>query len=532
MSDRRPNIVIVVADDITPSYHGCYGGPTPTPHLDRLAADGIRFARGYCAASLCCPSRFNLFTGQFAGRSPAAWAGTPAGEPYRLEQNGMLEPGQPTLARALRAAGYFTGHIGKWHSRFDTRFLGAAEPVTPAGDPDDPAVDAELRRRQAVAREVVRRTAGFEHVACVHWGNISNAVHPKLRHHNIGWMTDGALDFLDAAAGRPFYLHLANTVPHSPDCQGSLAVDHRYTWAGKLAAPPRSHPADETVPARLRAAGLQTGGPIAGVNAGAIMVDDQVGALVRRLADLGVLDNTIFIYTADHGIPGKGSCYAIGQHLPLVMRWPNGLPGGRVVHDILSWVDVVPTLAAACGVPLAADHRPDGVDLLPALRGAQPWPRAAAFHEMGWSRAVIRGRYQLIATRYPQSALAEFAKGDQARVKPGIGVMFDPLNAPFLPGYFDPDQLYDLETDPYQRHNLVADPGRAAVMAELRAELRRVTATLPRPFPERPDPFLASPAYLRLLAARREEMAAIKHYPAGDAPRVWHANLHDPEAGD
>ena len=526
----QPNIVIIIADDTTPSYHGCYGGPTPTPNIDRLAREGVRLDRGYCAASLCCPSRYTLFTGLFAGRSRWAYADTAPTDPYRLEQNGMLDPETPTLAKALRAAGYFTGHIGKWHSQFDTSFLGQPEPVMPDGDPDDPAVDAEIRRRQTVAQEVVRQCAGFEYVDCVHWGNIGQC-HPKLQAHNPMWKTDGALRFLDAAArkGRPFYLHLANTVPHGPDCNKSLHKDHRYSWSGKLDQPPASHPPDATVLDRLRAAGLQTEGPIAGVNAGMVMLDDQVGAVLRKLDELGIADNTIVIYTADHGIPGKGSCHVTGQHLPFVMRWPAALPASQVVHEIFSWADVVPTLAEACGVTLPAT---DGVSVLGALQGRQAWPRHVAFHEMGWSRSVIKGCYHYIATRYPQPAIAAMRAGD-SRVKPGLGVMFDTLNAPFLPGYFDPDQLYDLATDPFERVNLINDPTRAAVVADLRAELKRITDTLPRPFPAEPDPFLATDQYRQLLAARRAEMAAIQHYPPqSDVARIWLANLRDPAAAD
>jgi len=153
----RPNIVMIIADDVTPSYHGCYGGPTPTPNIDRLAHEGVRMARGYCNASLCCPSRWTLFTGQYTQRSRWAHQDAAEDEPAWILQNGMLDEDTPTLAKTLRAGGYFTGHIGKWHSRFDTEALGFEEPVFPEGDADDPEVDAEIRKRQADAQEVVRR---------------------------------------------------------------------------------------------------------------------------------------------------------------------------------------------------------------------------------------------------------------------------------------------------------------------------------------------------------------------------------------
>ncbi len=528
----KPNIVIVIADDTTPSYHGCYGGPTPTPNIDTIAREGIRFERGYCCSSLCCPSRWNLFTGQHTGRSRWVYRDVPEDEPYLVSQNGMLDPETPTLAKVLREAGYFTGHIGKWHSRFNTADFEFEEPTFYNGDPDDPRVEAEIRRRQTNAREVVRRCAGFEYVDCVNWGNLGGADDPRMRAHNPMWMTDGALEFLEAAAedGRPFYLHLANTVPHSPDCTESLRKDHRYTWGGVLEEPPSSHPPDDTVPERMREAGLQTEGPIAGVNAGMVMLDDQVGAVLRRLNELGLAEDTIVVYTADHGIPGKGSAHVTGQHLPFVMRWPAGLPTGRVVHDIFSWVDMVPTLCDACGVSMPKDHTVDGVSVLAALRGRADWPRRVAYHAMGWSRSVIKGRYHYIATRYPDSAVEAFESGDE-EVKPGIGLMFDRLNAPFIPDYFEPDQLYDLATDPFERVNLVDDPTRADVLADMKRELWRVADTMPRPFPREPHPFRQTDRYRELLARRREEMDAVDHYPPDIyVPRAWFANLHDPGA--
>ncbi len=534
MSEKRPNIVIVVADDTTPSYHTCYGGPTPTPNIDRIANEGARMERGYCNASLCCPSRWTLFTGQFTGRSRWVWKDDPEDEIYTIGQNGMLDEDTPTLTKALRENGYFTGHIGKWHSRFNTEEFDYEEPIFIAGDADDPEVDTEIRKRQKLAQDVIKRTAGFEYVDRVNWGNLGGKQDIRLRAHNPMWMTDGALEFLDAAAqdDRPFYLHLANTVPHSPNCQLSLGVDHRYTWGGKLDKAPESHPDDETVFERMRAAGLQTEGPIAGVNAGIIMLDDQIGAVLKKIDEMGIADNTIVIYTADHGIPGKGSCYVTGQHLPFVIRWPKAIPAGQVVNDIYSWVDTVPTLASACEVTLPDNHIMDGVDVLPALQGKAPWPRQAHYHEMGWSRAIIKGRYQYLATRYPEYAIEAFKNGDDS-IQPGIGQMFDKLNAANFPSYFEADQLYDLATDPFQKHNLIDDPTKAKILEDMKAELKAITDSMPKHFPADPHPYRQTDEFKNLEAKRREELNAIEHYPPNcEVPRVWFGNLHDPGAPD
>jgi arylsulfatase A-like enzyme len=221
-----------------------------------------------------------------------------------------------------------------------------------------------------------------------------------------------------------------------------------------------------------------------------------------------------------------------GQHLPFVIRWPAGMPGGQVIRDVFSWVDMVPTLCDAAGVSMPEEACIDGVSVLPALREEQEWPRELAYHEMGWSRSVIKGRYHYIATRYPESAIEEFKK-DDPQIKPGIGQMFDNLNAPFIPDYFEPDQLYDLLTDPFERHNLVDDPTRADVLEDLKDELWKIAETMPRPFPREPHPFRQTERYKKLEAERRAEVDAIEHYPPNcDVPRVWYANLHDPGAPD
>lgn len=530
----RPNVVLIIADDTTPGFHGCYGGPTPTPNIDRLAREGLRMQQGYCCASLCSPSRYTLFTGQYVQRSGGVTRVQAPDQPALISQNGELQDGQYTLARILREAGYFTGHFGKWHTRFETESLGFPEPVIPQGDADDPEFDRLLRLHQARAQEVVKRCAGFEVADCICWGNIdaTKKIDPRLFAHNPAWITDGALRFLDSALqtpARPFYLHVANTAPHSPDCNLSLGMDHRYTWGGKLDKAPASHPGDNTVIERMRAANLPGQGLFGGFNAGQIMIDDQIGEIIRKSESAGQLDNTLFVYTADHGLPGKGSCYSMGQHLPLVMRWKQGFEVARTVAEPFSWVHLVPTIADACEVGIPSPMKIDGQSLLAALQCKSVWPAEVAYHEMGWSRSLIKGRYQYIATRYPDSALERMRAGDHSVV--GVGLFFDSLNAPFLPHYFEPDQLYDLQLDPMQQNNLLADRTRQAILKDLKGELFRITEGLPCAFPGEPDPFVLSDAYDRLVKLRREEVAKIQHYPtkAKHIPTVIHGNYDDPD---
>lgn len=534
---KAPNIVFLIADDVTPHYHGCYGGPTPTPNIDRLAANGARFDRSHSVAPLCNPSRYAMFTGQIPGRAVSASAGCSTAEPYSISQNAELQPDTPALPKMLRTAGYFTGHVGKWHSNFslleDHEWPSS---IGPEADLDDPKTDQALRDLQARHAQVVRQCAGFEWVGAVNWGNLMGNRPERLRHHNPMWMTDAALNFLDQAANddRPFYLHLANTVPHGPHPNLSLGADHRYTFSGKQNAAPSSHPHDATVNERLKAAGLQTEGPIAGINAGIVQIDDQVGAIVAKLEALGELDNTIFLYTADHGIHGKGTCYMGGYHMPLVMHWPEVIKAGRVIDDPVSHVDFLPTLCAAAGATIPSNHLLDGVNLMPLLQGNAGSGRDFTYQEMGVGRAVTKGPWRYIAFRYPESVIEQMEKGT-LDIPPSLQAYdegpFCDYNFINKPHYFDPEQLYNLDADPFERHNLIHDPACTEILKELREMLHRITDTLPGPYRHDNPDFQSSLKYHRMVERRRLKVQQKSFYPDGfDQEKIFNLNLPDPLA--
>lgn len=535
---KRPNIVFVIADDVTPSYHGCYGGSTPTPNIDRLAREGALFHQAHGVAPLCNPSRYSIFTGQYCGRARSCSDGCSADEPYSLGQNADLQPDTPTLAKSLRQSGYFTGHVGKWHSNFailgeewDSDLLGSE------ADLDNPAVDARLRKLQASHQEVVRTCAGFEWVGAANWGNLGGGRLDRLCFHNPGWMTDTAIEFLEAAAAdeRPFYLHLANTLPHGPDPTGSLGKDHRYTFSGKLDRPPQSLPHDATVFERLRAADLQSEGPVAAINAGMIQIDDQVGALRTQLEAMGELHNTLFIYTADHGIHGKGTCYLGGYHMPLVMRWPEAIPAGRNIDAQVSHVDFLPTLCEAAGAQIPTEHQLDGRSYLSLLKGKSDTHREVTYQEMGVGRAITKGRYRLIHFFYPESVMRKLRNGEIDPAPPSLQAY---VEGPFCeynfinkPHYFDPEQLYDREADPFERRNLVHEPAYSEILADLREELHRITDSLPGPYRHDIPPYMTGPQYRRLVEKRRLAVMRKEFYPQGfDQEKIFNLNLPDPLA--
>lgn len=531
----RPNLLVIVADDVSPAYLSCYGGRTPTPHLDRLAASGVRFDRAYSVSPLCNPSRYTLFTGRFASRNPALTADVPADAPYSITQNTRLTEADVTLARTLGAAGYFTGHIGKWHSNF---LYGPIPDFPEGGDVNDPKIDAILRERTRLQSAAMQKISGFDFVGAFVSGNL-DTLGPKLplaSHHNAEWQTQATLEFLDTAAksGRPFYLHVANTIPHSPDNLAAIDADPRYSRGGILDPVPRDHPSRDSIRARLKSAGIAATGTVGSINAGMIWLDDQVGAVLRRLDELGLRDNTLVIFLGDHSVVGKGSPYAQGNLVPLLASWPAGFGHRDPVPFPVSLLDVAPTLLAAAGATTPA-HPVDGADLLPALRGPAPVALAdrPVFIEIGTTRSVIRGDWQYIAHRLSPATLARLRTQPDAPVPDIYDYLQQPfinVNLPHKPDYFAPDQLYDLAADPFCKTNLVAEPAHAVRLTSLRADLARFLATLPRPFPLATPPEMLSDAY-RAHAHAQQQAAATKsaaRYPY-DVERAFNLNLPSPD---
>jgi arylsulfatase A-like enzyme len=531
----RPNILVVVADDISPAYFGAYGGRTPTPHLDRLASGGVRFERAYAVAPLCNPSRYALFTGRYPSRSAAVAEKAPPDSPLSVSQNTRLLAGDATLARALSSAGYFTAHVGKWHSNFEYGPI----PDFPTGrDIHDPATDAILKERTRMQAQAVRSITGFDRVDAFVSGNL-DTLGPQLPDasvHNPERQTQATLSAINdaAAEGKPFYIHLANTIPHSPDNLIAVDADPRFSREGLLDPVPSDHPPRPTVRARMARAGFPGSGYVASNLAGCIMLDDQMGAIVKKLDELGLRDNTVIVFVGDHGITGKGSPFAVGNHVPMIVSWPAGLVGApAVMSQPVSLVDVVPTLLASAGLDPRATQA-DGVNLLPALQG-EPNDLASrpVFIEAGVTRSVIVGDWQYIAFR-PSTATLQRLEADEHADLPDLfdylKQPFQRINLPHKPGYFDPDQLYHLPSDPFSRNNLASHPDFARRLRSLKQSLGQIVSTLPGPFPLDTPAVMTSAGY-RSRAGALHEQAVIDHYQTHpyDLEYVHVMNKPEPE---
>lgn len=473
---RNPNILFIVTDDQNSDTIGCWGNKVLTPNLDGLARDGVRFTRGYTASSVCTPSRYICLTGRYASRctSPQFLKQNPPGAPSHVGFNTRLEP-DSNIARALHDAGYATGFVGKWHT-------GGGLPPTypPDADMSDPAVARLLADRQDRMIEQIK-ACGFDYAASVYWGNLADHKLDALNVHNMEWVTKGALDFVEQNKDRPFYLQMAATLHHGPPPLKSIGADERITPAGLLPKPLNVMPPRTGIRERLRATGIPPN------TAHCTWLDDGIGAVLKKLDELGLVgDTAVFVFSDNATRGGKGTCYDGGTRTPWLMRWKGHIPPGQTCDELVQNIDFVPTILDICGVTPPGKMPLDGKSMVPLLAGREKKWRDALFFEIGHTRGVCTKKWKYIALRFPPRIQQGVKSG---RIVPPLYHMDSPLDlqktaASRHPGYDDPDQLYDLEGDPDEKLNLAKDPKCANTLAEMKARLREWLAAFDRPFAE------------------------------------------------
>ena len=528
-ADPRPNVILFFTDELQFSDLGCYGGAIPTPNIDQLAAEGVRFTRAYTPASMCTPSRYAVLTGQFPGRCQASsfLNSNPKTEPYSIAWNTWLRPNQETLPRMLSQNGYFTGMAGKWHVGKVPEDVKL--PVFERSDnPADPEVQKKLAIQQAIYRSLVKEHAGFDFAASVLWGNFDGHPVDALRFHNFPWMTKGALDFLDEAAqkDKPFFLYFTPTAIHGPNHVEDLEKDVTLTLEGKM---------EEVLPYQLDRAQLKeylANLPQGGKHryAGMAQIDHQLELIRTKLDSLGLAENTVILFMSDHNIePGKATSYEKGIHIPMIASWP-GKASGQTSEALVENVDVLPTVLEAAGVSLPEAGIFDGTSFLSLMDDPTSDIRPYLFSENGYTRSVTNGRFKYIALRYPESLISAMKIGTLKHVPSYVKTWPQAHSAIAIqafPNYFEQDQLYDLETDPYELQNLVKEPAHAEILNELKQALEEHLQTFEHPFSLEPIPFLEKERYQELQAVNRSfdlysipwlsrDHGGIKWPPAGE----------------
>jgi len=501
---ERPNIIWIIPDDTSHRMLGFGGGNVLSPNLDSIARNGIVLDQFHCSAPACMPSRYSYLTGHYGGRCPSEqFRSGVRHEPYSVFFNTVLDPRREmSLGHALQRAGYRTGHVGKWHVGAGREDRDAMPRFDPHDDPRDPAVAARMARHQEKLCEIVRK-AGFDYAHSVIWGNYES-LPERAKNHNIEWITWGALKFIAQCAQEraPFFLSMATTTIHGPNHVSSLLADPHLTPAGYSDEHIGCQASRQSIYERLGKAGIEFNSTTAGV----LWMDDAVGAVLQRLRELGIEERTLVIFSVDHGpsLGGKFTTYQRGTRIPFCAQWKGTLPAGRVVSALTQNVDFLPTLLDIAGADAPAEMTLDGRSLLPLMTGEQDdLPgRNDLYFEFGYTRAVRTERWKYIAWRLPRSLIERMQAGDMDTLCTHFGRPLPPdrvqpnlLTASLLnyPHYFDPDQLYDLQNDPYERKNLAADNRYAPVLKDMKARLRKYLDTFASPFPlDHLDDFYAS----------------------------------------
>ena len=481
MPATPPNIIILYADDLGFGDIGCYGASTiPTPNLDRLAREGVRFHQGYATAATCTPSRFSLLTGSYPWRNQRAQI-LDGDDPL------IIEPGTPTLPGMLRDAGYATGVVGKWHLGRGEGSLDWNDGVRPG--PNDVGFDfsyimAATNDRVPTVYLQDGRVVNLDPADPIQVtyedrpfpGELTGRDHPELlrmkySHGHDGTIVNGvsrighmrggeaarwtdetmaetflqqAIGFMETHQDRPFFLYYAFHQPHVPRLPGP------------------------------RFQGATPHGPRGDV---IVEMDWCVGEVLDALERLGLRENTLVIFSSDNGpvlddgyedgaaalvdghCPagplrgGKYSLYDGGTRVPFILSWPARVTPGES-EALVSHVDFYASFAALIGQPLPVQAAPDSFDVLDALLGRSEQGRDELVVEGIAAKTVMRQGDWTYIPSYPGPALF-----------PHVNI--ETGNAP------EP-QLYDLSQDIGQIRNLAAE--RPDLVAALDARLKEIRA--------------------------------------------------------
>jgi arylsulfatase A-like enzyme len=418
---HSPNILFILADDLGYGDLSCYGRPDyRTPHLDRLAREGLRFTSNYTAAAVCTPTRVALMTGRYPARLPIGLV-----EPLAYGDDSVgLPPEHPTPASLLKRAGYETALIGKWH----LGFLPEHGPIRHGFDEFygilSGGVDYFSHRVPSGKLDL-------------HEGNVT----VNQTGYMTDLLTDRAVQYVRRRHAAPFYLALHYTAPHWPwEGPGDTAASRMYRSVA------------DTVKDRF-VKGYADGGSLRVFTAMMQRLDEGVGRLLRALEDAGQSRDTFVVFTSDNGgerysynwpaSDGKVSLKEGGIRVPAIVRWPGRVPAGRTADQSVITMDWTATMLGLAGAAPAPGYPLDGVDLTPLCLGNPAQFDRALFWRTRAQDAARRGRW-----KYLRSG--------------------------------DDEMLFDIPNDPGERSDL--DIYQPQALTSLREEFRRWNSQmLPRP---------------------------------------------------
>jgi arylsulfatase A-like enzyme len=511
-----PNIILINVDDMAGGQHFNFEGRSCiTPTLDTLVSTGIRFTSGFAASTVCGPSRYALLTSRWPSRNTSAQfiARYPLGTLGRFGVSDTeLEPDGQNLGAWLRQAGYRTGMVGKGHftdDNLNSTSAWAAKGLLTYSQTADPKTDAATNAKMKHNHRVLcqrMRAFGFDYVNSYYKANLAELRSTPLNVHNQEWITKGALDFIEENRNERFFLYMAPTINHGPvnnNLDYTLKADKSYTSAGYLPNEDYSFmPTRQAIINQVTAAGKDL------ISARETWLDYSIKAIVDKLTAHGIRNDTLIIFTSDHGektlygsptIWGKSSLFDLGMKVPLVMNWPNGIVSpGRTYGEIVSHVDIAPTLLQLTGASALPTRPVDGVSLVPVFNGSSAAVRDDLFCEIGYARAVRTRDRKYVAVRYTPAVYSQIASGylwQRYNSNTATGQFTEPrpyyiantqlgsqaANSHPANTYFADDQLYNLTTDPNENTNVYGqDP---ATAYDLKKRLANYIGGIPnRPF--------------------------------------------------
>jgi arylsulfatase A-like enzyme len=428
----KPNFVVILADDLGYGDLACYGHPTiRTPNLDRMAAQGMRFTDFYVAAEVCTPSRAALMTGRLPIRNGMCHDKRRV---LFLDSAGGLPASELTIARMLKARGYATGCVGKWHLGHHPQFLPTRHGfdsyfgIPYSNDMDrDGSVGPKGRAAFFEPKSEYWKPPFMRDATVLERSPDQTQLTPRY--------TAEALKFIRANKAKPFFLYFAHNFPHVP-----LFASQQFR--GKSRRGLYGDVVEE--------------------------LDWSVGQVLDALRAEGLAENTLVFFTSDNGPwlifdthggsagllrDGKGSTWEGGMREPGIAWWPGRIKPGVIQRAMASSLDLLPTFAALAGATLPRDLLLDGVDMSPLLLGKGPGKRDAMFYYRGT---------QLFAVR----------KGPfKAHFITRSGYDKDP------PAPHDPPLLFDLGADPGERFDVAKDHPDALAAIAMEVERHRATVT-------------------------------------------------------
>jgi len=481
--DGRPNIIVFLLDDCDKYETSVYGGKVLTPNLDRLSRQGLTFHNAHVTSTVCTPSRYTFLTGRYASSSyfKEFLELFPPGTQTLPGFNVGLEDDNMNVGAVLARNGYATGFVGKYHvgphlrDNASVKKLGLHD--IPKNTPYSDEINKQMFANEKRLRTLIKQR-GFTWAKNIYWENTK----APFQNHNPEWTIEAALEFVELNKDRPFYLHYATTLLHGPNGSWHKSLSRpEVTGEGVIDRKLSTMPPRDSVMRRIRKAGLTEN------EAGYLWMDDSLGVLLDKLDKLGIAENTVVLFIADHGSINKGSLYKKqGTEVPCLMRWPAGMAKGVRCDSLIQNTDFAATWFELAGVKLPAKYGIDGVSLLPLFKEPNRTVRDYVYCEMGSARSVKTKDYSYIALRYTKEQVEAVRAGDRRTIKAAVGLSGGVARS-FAnhPDALAADQLYDLAADPDAQKNLAGDPRCAKTLNKMKKTLAAALKRIPnRPFGE------------------------------------------------